>query len=300
MSTALTLPGPLRAPLETAVRETLEGAFHVDFTQPAGQPALVGPDSVSWRVFKNPVTLFIGGAAAVILELAEPRVRAGVWDHTKFREDPLGRLRRTGLAAMVTVYGARTVAEAMIDGVGRRHARVTGVTETGQAYAASDPELLDWVQATAAFGFLEAYAAFARPLSSAERDAYYAEGQSAARLYGAVGVPTSTAGVEALFGATLPRLEPSPVIFEFLDIMRTTPALPGVAKALQPSLLRAAIDIVPADLRIRLGLERLGLRAWDRPLVRAAARAADRLVLDSSPAVQACRRLGLPADHLYR
>ena len=48
----------------------------VDFLQPAGEPALAGPDSISWRVFKNLVALYIGGIAAVLLELAEPRVRS--------------------------------------------------------------------------------------------------------------------------------------------------------------------------------------------------------------------------------
>ena len=52
----------------------------------------------------------------MILELAEPRVRSGVWDHTSFRTDPVTRLRRTGLAAMVTVYAPRETAEAMIAG----------------------------------------------------------------------------------------------------------------------------------------------------------------------------------------
>ncbi len=55
-----------------------EGGPRVDFRQPAGEPALAAPDSVSWRVFKNPVSLFVGGVTAVILELAEPRVRSGV------------------------------------------------------------------------------------------------------------------------------------------------------------------------------------------------------------------------------
>jgi uncharacterized protein (DUF2236 family) len=45
----------------------------------------VAPDSVSWSVFKNPVSLFIGGVTAVIMELADPRVRTGVWEHTSFR-----------------------------------------------------------------------------------------------------------------------------------------------------------------------------------------------------------------------
>jgi uncharacterized protein (DUF2236 family) len=55
-----------------------------DFSQPAGEPALTPPDGVSWRVFANPVVLFVGGVAAVLLELAEPSVRSGVWDHSSF------------------------------------------------------------------------------------------------------------------------------------------------------------------------------------------------------------------------
>jgi len=174
-----------------------------DFTQPAGEAALVGPDSVAWQVFRNPVALFVGGIAAVVLELAEPRVRSGVWDHTTFRSDPLRRMERTGLAAMVTIYGARSTAEKMIADVSRLHERVRGVTPAGVEYRASDPELLDWVQATASFGFLEAYCAFVRPLDATQRDRFYAEGAEAARLYGAVGAPTSVAAEKS--AAVLPR-----------------------------------------------------------------------------------------------
>jgi uncharacterized protein (DUF2236 family) len=59
-------------------------------------------------VFRNPLSLFVGGITAVLLELAEPRVRTGVWEHTAFRTQPQQRLQRTGLAAMVTVYAARS------------------------------------------------------------------------------------------------------------------------------------------------------------------------------------------------
>jgi uncharacterized protein (DUF2236 family) len=112
-----------------------DDAPQVDFRSPAGEPALAAPDSVSWRVFKNPVSLFVGGVAAVILELAEPRVRTGVWEHSSFRRDPLPRLKRTGLAAMVTVYGPRSAAEPMIAGVRRMHDRVAGNTPAGAASA---------------------------------------------------------------------------------------------------------------------------------------------------------------------
>lgn len=292
----------LRARLDAAAGALMTApGMRVDFAALPGVAALVPPDSVSWRVFKNPVAMFVGGVAAVILEFAEPRVRAGVWNHSSFRTDPVRRLQRTGLAAMVTVFGARPTAEAMIAGVGRMHARIGGTTERGEAYAASDPQLLTWVQATAAFGFLEAYAAYVSPVSPADRDRYYAEGQEAGRLYGADAPPASQTQLDALFAAMRPRFEPSPVILEFLAIMHRAKVLPRPLRPVQGLFVRAAVEIVPGWARAILGLgPSHGLRAWERPLVRAAGLAADRLMLRSSPAVQACRRLGLPDDYLYR
>jgi uncharacterized protein (DUF2236 family) len=270
-----------------------------DFSSPAGEPALAAPDSVSWQVFRNPVALFMGGIAAVILEFAEPRVREGVWAHSRFRTDPLGRLRGTGLAAMVTVYGARSRAEGMIAGVVRAHDRVDGTTPTGMAYRASDPELLTWVQATAAFGFLEAFQALVEPLSQAERDRFYGEGITAGQLYGVPDPPGSEAEIEDCFRAMAPRLETSPVLFEFLDIMRRAPILPPGARLLQPMLVRAAVSILPDWTRERLKLgRRWQLTQAELHLLRRAARFAQTLRLDSSPSAQACLRLGLAADHL--
>ena len=277
------------------------GAPLVDFALPAGEAALVPPDSVSWRVFRNPVAMFVGGVAAVILELAEPAVRSGVWDHSGFRSDPARRLRRTGLAAMVTVYGAASVAEKMIAGVVGMHERVQGTTSDGQPYRANDVRLLTWVQVTAGYGFLEAYARHVRPVPQGARDRFYAEGAPAARLYGALGAPASEAEVRALFEAQRDRLEPSPIIFEFLDIMKGAPVLPAFLRPLQRLLVRAAVELVPPWVRERLQLGRAhGLRGWEARLVSGAGALADRIVLRSSPATQACRRLGLPEDYLLR
>ena len=300
MSKPLTLPFGLHGMIERLAADLLQpaGMPAFDFSQPAGEPALAAADSVSWQVFRNPVSLFVGGVAAVILELAEPRVRSGVWEHSSFRSDPLDRLQRTGLAAMVTVYGARSRAETMIAGVRRAHDRVSGVTADGASYRANDPELLRWVQATAQFGFLEAYAAFVRRLAPSERDLFYAEGAPAAALYGATGAPGSEAELQALFTSVAPRLEPSPVIGEFLTIMRTAPLLPA-AGPVQRLLVRAAVAIVPPDLRHQLRLSRSGLRPGEAALVRRLARLADRIRLDSSPAAQASVRLGLPPAHLH-
>jgi uncharacterized protein (DUF2236 family) len=296
------LPRSLEQTLEatsSALLQPAEGR-RVDFSRPHGEAALVSPDSVSWRIFKNPIGLFVGGIAAVILELAEPAVRTGVWKHSTFLADPLGRLRRTGLAAMVTVYGARGVAERMIRGVVRMHAGVTGETPAGEAFSANDVALLTWVHATASFGFGEAYSRYVAPLTPLEFDAFYREGMPASRLYGAVGAPQSAAELRALFEAMRGRLERSDIVFDFLRIMRSTPAFPTALRWLQPLLVRAAIDLIPPWIRDCLALDRSqGLRGPERWMVNLAGAAADRIVLPDSPPAQACRRLGLPKFYLY-
>lgn len=301
---------PLRARVRSGLEAHLDKAAQdylgdpslarVDFSAPNGEAALVGPESISWRIFKNPVTLFIGGVTAVILELAEPRIRTGVWENTTFRSNPVGRLKRTGLAAMITVYGARSVAEQMIGRVNAIHRQIKGVTPSGAAFEASEPELLTWVQATAAYGFLESYSKYAAPLSDAERDRYYAESQTAASLYGATGAPSSCAEQDILFAAMTPKLEASDIVFEFLSIMKKAEAFPQPAQLAQRSLVRAAVELTPTPVRQVLGLgSKFGLRPFEGRVIRRMARRADRLILRSGPAAVSCRRLGLPEDFLY-
>src|SRR3984957_16838128 len=301
-SSIIRLPWSLQRRLDAAAGALLkqQNGRTIDFTRPPGEAALFAPDSLSWRIFKNPVALLIGGIAAVILELAEPAVRTGVWEHSTFRKDPMGRLQRTGLAAMVTVYGARSVAESMIARVVRMHAKIAGETPAGVPYSACDANLLTWVQATASFGFSEAYSRYVDPLSEAEFDAVYCEGAPVSQLYGALGGPRSDAQRRALFDSMRGRLEPSPVIFQFLEIMRVTPAFPRPLHWMQRLLVRAAVDLIPDWMRDCFGLtEEYGLSPRERWIVRLAGGLSDRIVLAESPAAQACLRLGLPATHLY-
>jgi uncharacterized protein (DUF2236 family) len=210
------------------------------------------------------------------------------------------RLQRTGLAAMVTVYGARSVAEPMIARVVGMHAKVAGETPCGVHYSASDPRLLSWVQATAAFGFAEAYSSYVRPLSRKEFDVFYREGAPASKLYGAVHAPMSNAELDTLFVSMQGRLTPSPIVFEFLQIMRATPGLPTPLCWMQGILVRAAVEIIPGWIRECLGLSaRFGLGPAERWIVGLAGSLADRVILSASPAAQSCMRLGLPTMHLY-
>jgi uncharacterized protein (DUF2236 family) len=107
--------------------------------------------------------------------------------------------------------------------------------------------------------------------------------------------------MQARLAAMLPALSASPVIFEFLQIMRTAAILPGYAQRLQRLFVRAAVEIVPCKIRERLGLDRrFGLRPGEHRLVRLLARLTDRVLIANAPAVQSCLRLGLPVKYLYR
>ena len=118
---------------------------------------------------------------------------------------------------------------------------------------------------------------YVQPLSSSERDRYYAEGVPAASLYGASGAPTSEIELEMLFHAMAGRLE----------------------RPAQGLLVRAGVDLTPNWVRTILGLNGHGLHPWEAEVIRQAGAFADRVVLASNPAVQACGRMRLPADYLY-
>jgi uncharacterized protein (DUF2236 family) len=165
----------------------------ISFSKPKGEAAFLAPDSVQWRVFKNPVALAIGGVAAVLLEFADPRIRSGVWDHSVYKVDPIGRSRRTGMVAMVGVYGPRSTARRVIGGINRMHAKVSGETPAGEKYRALDAELLNWVFATAQYGFLSAYDRFVTRLSEEAKLRFWSEGEAIATLYGVTQVPGSEA-----------------------------------------------------------------------------------------------------------
>jgi uncharacterized protein (DUF2236 family) len=275
--------------------------WKVDYTTPPGEAALIGPDSITWQVFKNPVALAIGGVCAVLLEFADARIRSGVWDHSVFKTDPIGRSKRTGTAAMVGTYGPASAARRVIQGVTNMHARVNGETPSGESYRALDPELLDWVSATASYGFLMAYHRFVRTLTEAEMNQFFAEGEPIARLYGVQHPLRSVQHFNAMMTHLLPRFEPHPINTEFLGIMTSGRAAPGVPKGLQNALVHAAVDILPKPVRERLALgPAYDLSALGRMTVQAMAAIAERTPDLNSPPAQAAERLGLPRSFVWK
>lgn len=273
----------------------------IDFTKPAGEEAFYAPDSMHWRVFKNSIAMGIGGVAAVLLEFADARIRSGVWDHSVYPVDPLGRAQRTGMAAMIGVYGPRSVARRVIGGVNQMHAKVAGATPGGEHYTALDPQLLDWVSATAQYGFLSAYDRFVCELSEAEKAAFWNGGDEVAQLYGVTEIPHSEADFLEMMERLVPRFEPHQINLDFLGIVASGKTRPGIPGFVHRALARAAVDILPPVVREKLELGReWNLSRPERWLVRFVGRKADRAIDPESPAYQAALRLGLPGDTAWR
>ena len=157
-----------------------------------GDPGLCGPDSVSWRVIGD-VSVFVGGIRALLIQAAHPEVVAGVDEHSRYREDPLGRLSRTSFYVTSSTYGARPEVDEAIKLVRSAHQGVSGTSHRGRSYSASAPELAAWVHNTLTDSFLTAYQRFGGRLSTEEADRFVAEQTQVGALLGASPLPT-TAG----------------------------------------------------------------------------------------------------------
>lgn len=211
-----------------------------------GDAGLFGPDSVCWRVHGDFTTMMIGGVAALLLQMLHPGPLAGVWDHSNFRTDMAGRLRRTARFIAGTTFGSTDQAVALIDRVRAVHAQVRGVTPEGEPYSADDPQLLTWVHVAEVSMFLAAHRRYRhRPLSTADQDRYFAETAIVARRLGATDVPVTRRAVEAYLQAMRPSLrvdDRTRAVAEAVLRQRgPTPAFAPVA----PVIFRAAQDLLP-------------------------------------------------------
>lgn len=226
----------------------------IDFEKPQGDPGLFGPDSVSWQVHGDFTSMLIGGISALLLQALHPLALAGVWDHSNFRDDLLGRLRRTGQFISGTTYGSRADADWLIDKVKTIHLKVTGTAPDGRAYAASDPALLTWVHVAEVHSFLQAHLRYRNPeLSEADQDRYYAEIALIAERLGATQVPRSRAEIAAYLANVRPELRCDERSLEILRILLNAPAPSALAAPAAKLLMQAGIDLLPVWAQQMLG-----------------------------------------------
>src|SRR5688572_10337001 len=161
------------------------------------------PASKIWAVHREMVLLLAGGRA-LLMQLAHPKVAAGVAAHSRFQEDPLGRLYRTMCRMWSIVFDQESQAREALRRVEMVHQRVRGNVPAGEAshggavYNASDQELLLWVHATLIDSAMIAYNLFVAPLNPAERVEYYSDSKKLAALFGIQenNIPSSVASFD--------------------------------------------------------------------------------------------------------
>ena len=266
----------------------------LDLENPKGDPGLFGPDSVSWQVHGDFTSMLIGGISALLLQALHPLALAGVWDHSNFRQDMLGRLRRTGQFISGTTFGSRQDAQWLIDKVRTIHLQVVGTAPDGRPYAASDPDLLTWVHVAEVSSFLAAHLRYRNPdLSPADQDRYYAEIALIAEQLGARDVPRSRQEVAAYLQRLRPQLLCDERSREVLRLLLAAPAPSRLAKPFGALMMQAGIDLLPDWASAMLDVSQTPLQ---RSLIRASVKRSApvlRWAVRNGSVQRAKRRMGI-------
>lgn len=218
----------------------------IDYEQPGGDPGLFGPGSACWRVHGDFPSMLCGGIGALMLQMLHPLALAGVWDHSTFRDDMIGRLRRTSQFIAGTTFASKADAERLIARVRRIHDGVTGHAPDGRPYAASDPDLLVWIHVAEVRSFMAAYLRYGNPLLSAtDQDRYYDEVARVAEALGAREVPRSRQAIDDYLDSMRPQLVFDERTAEVLTLLLHAPA-PSLLTGLAGRwMTQAGLDLMP-------------------------------------------------------
>lgn len=262
MAGARTVTLPLKRALVGRVRSVFHDTARGERPVVRSADGLFGPGSAIWRVHGDVTTMMVGGIAALLLQMLHPAVLAGVWDHSNFRADMQGRLRRTARFIALTTYGSRPEAEAAIEKVRRVHGFVRGTLPDGTPYSADDPALLAWVHVTEMTSFLAAWRRYGDPrMAPAEQDRYFGEAAMIGELLGADPVPHSRAEAQALMRTMRGELRVDAHTREVARILLDQPPPSLAAAPVQALAFQAAIDLLPEWARRMHGLSGPGLAA---------------------------------------
>ncbi|WP_034944916.1 oxygenase MpaB family protein [Erwinia oleae] len=234
-----------------------------DLSQPPGDPGLYGPESVIWRVHGDFPSMLCGGISALLMQMLHPLALAGVWDHSTFRQDMMGRLRRTSQFIAVTTFGNHADAQTLIERVKRIHLQVSGTDTEGVPYAASDPALLTWVHVAETSRFLAAHLRYKNPcLSLAEQDRYYEEAARVAEALGATAVPKTVRDVNDYLLAMRPALRCDARTREVLTLLLNVPAPSWQARPAMSMMMMGGIELLPDWVQQQFGFHFSRSRRW--------------------------------------
>lgn len=152
-------------------------------------------------------SMLIGGLGSLFFQMLHPYAMAGVAQHSRYQDDPLGRLLQTANFISATTYGSTTVANRAIAKVQNVHQHIHGVADDGVAYDANDPHLLLWVHCAEIAMFLGGYRRFGQQrLSDDDADRYVSEMARVARDFGVTDPPRDVRELRDTLASFRPEL----------------------------------------------------------------------------------------------
>lgn len=227
------------------------------------------PGSAVWAVHGGMPTI-VAGIRALLMQSLHPGALAGVHDHSRFREDPLGRLAGTIRWIFTVTYGSSSAATDATGWVLRLHESVRGeyadAHGTVRPYAANDPELLRWVHIAFTDAFLTAHTMFGPPIPGGP-DAYVREWAHAGTMMGVESPPVSEAQMRRQLRDWYDggHLAGGSTVDETVGFIRHPPLHP----ALRPGyrvLFAAAVASLEPHYREMLGLRTARLGPFPLPV----------------------------------
>ena len=172
-------------------REQMESLWtSVRRETPDPRAGIFGPSSISWKVNRE-AALFLGAGRAALLQLAHPWVAVALDQHSNLREDPLARFHNTFRVVFTMIFGTLEQALAASEHLHRLHTYIRGelpesvaTYRQGSHYEANEVKALLWVYSTLVESALIAHDCVLPPISTEEREVYYAESRKMAALFG--------------------------------------------------------------------------------------------------------------------
>ncbi|WIB61207.1 oxygenase MpaB family protein [Curtobacterium sp. MCLR17_007] len=255
----------------------------VDELEQGTDAGFFGPGSATWSVHGGKQTI-VAGVRALLVQAMHPGALAGVADHSRYREDPFGRLAGTIRWIYTVSHGDTATATGASQWVLRLHEKVRGQYVDGHGvtrdYTANDPDLARWVHLAFTDAFLRAAEQWGDPIPGGA-DAYVREWATAGRLMRVEDPPESEAELRAQMNGYLDRGELA-VTARTREVIRFIKN-PPLARMLRPgyqALFQGAASTLDPRHRSMLGLRAPGIGPVELPVGRATG-----LVLDGIGAV---------------
>jgi len=232
-----------KPPWLSAVADGEEGGFYL-------------PGDAPWVVHRDFATL-VGGVRALLLQALHPGALGGVAQHSRYEEDPLGRLSGTIRWLTVTTFGSMTAIRNEAGRVNKMHDRVAGEYEKNSGektpYQAADKDLLLWVHIAFMDSFLRAHQNYSTNPIPGGADAYVAQWSKSVGPLGLDKVPMSETELIEALDHYRPQLRVDDKARSVINWIQNAP-LPRAAKPAYRLLFHSALATLPRDFRQMIGI----------------------------------------------